>query len=147
MEDVPLSRNMFGNKWNLILIIAIFVGVTVYFIARNGSSPYSISMADQTIKVTGENDYSYSLSMDSIDSVELTEIEDHGECILDACDGKHICGIFKNEQFGQYDIWTIKKISPVVVITDKNGHVFAVNYESARSTQELYKALLEIIDK
>jgi len=138
---------MFNNKWNLIRIIAIFVGVTVYFIARSGSSPYSISMADQTIRVTGGNEYSYSLPMESIDSVELTEIENFGECIQDACDGKHICGIFKNEQFGQYDIWTIKKIDPVIVITDKGGHVFVVNYESARSTQELYKALLEITDK
>lgn len=142
-----MNKNMFGNKRNLIFIIVIFVGVTIYFIARNGSSPYSFSISDQTIKLAGSNDYSYSLPISSIKSMELTEIDDYGEAVKDASDRSHICGTYRNDQFGQYDLWVIKKISQVIVITDTDGHVLVINYENARSTQELYKALDETAGK
>jgi len=135
---------MFGNKRNLIFIIVIFVGMTVYLIARNGAAaPYSISVADSKISLTGKNDYSYSMEMSDIASLELTEMDDFGEAVTDGSDRNHLCGIYNNEQYGRYDLWILKKIRAVIVIEDTAGHTLVFNYEDARSTQELYKALKE----
>ena len=143
-----MIKNMFGKKRNLIVLIVIFVGVTIYIIARGGMrSPYSLSVANETISVTGDNEYSFSLPMQDIASIELTQIQDYGTCIEGSSDRSHICGVYENTAFGRYDLWIIKKIKSAIVVTDKTGHVCVLNYENERSTNELYKALNEMINK
>ena len=141
-----MAKNMFGNKRNLLVIIAIFVGVTIYFIVKKGSpNPYSFSVADDMISLTGGNDYAYSVAFDDIDSIELEQNLDIGECIEGASNRSHICGIYENDRFGRYDLWVIKKVNSYIIITDKADHVLVINFEDARSTNELYKAILEYI--
>lgn len=141
-----MKNKLFTSKWNLIVIAAIFVGVSLYFIFRgSAATPYTISMANDAITVKGTDAYSYVLPMSDVASAEIVTIEDFGEFISGASNRTHMCGVYRNDQFGEYDIWIVKKVQSYIAVTDKDGHVLVINFESAKSTEELCKAINESI--
>lgn len=141
-----MKNKLFTSKWNLIVIAAIFVGVSLYFIFRgSAATPYTISMANDAITVKGTDVYSYVLPMSDVASAEIVTIDDFGELISGASNRTHMCGVYRNSQFGEYDIWIVKKVQSYLAVTDKDGHVLVINFESDKSTEELCKAINEYI--
>ena len=143
-----MPRNMFWNKRNLIAIILIFAGVTIFFIVRNNNSAFTpFKVEDNAFVLSGSADYSFSIPVDSITSVELTEYADMGETLEDHSTKNYISGTYKNDQFGTYKACLLKKVKKCISVTCSDGSVYIFNYESARSTEELHKAILKYIDK
>ena len=134
---------MFGNKRNLIFIILIFVGVTIFFIIRNNNSAFTPFKVDgDSFVLSGSADYSFSIPISSIDTVELTVYDAAGDCIEDHSTRNYTLGTYKNDSFGTYKACLLKKVSDCIFIKCKNGDSFVFNYESASSTRELHKAIL-----
>lgn len=147
-EKKENKYTMFGNKRNLIFIILIFVGVTIFFIinsSNNGFIPFTVK--DDSFIISGSKEYSFTINIADVDTITLSEIPDMGECIEDHSTRKYNCGTYKNDTYGTYEACLLKKIKRCIEITTKDGNTYVFNYESRTATEELYKAILEYKDK
>ena len=132
---------MLADKKNLIFVIAIFVGVTIFFIVRGGSTGISFDLSNETITMSYSDKYSFSVPVEDIETISLTEDIDLGECLTGEAGKKYSYGTWENTQYGQYQLCSLTKLTTYVVIEDNAGTYYVFNTENADTTTELCDAL------
>lgn len=127
-----------SNTANTIIIVLIFVGVFLYNII-NPSDMVKIQVEDTDLILGGYEDITYSIPLDTIDSLTYQEEVEYPE------ETKSIlCGAYSNEQWGEYILYVNGKVSACIVMETESG-TYVFNYENASTTKALYDALLELL--
>ena len=137
---------MFYNKKNTIFIIALFVIVTLIFVLRGGSSGIEFDISDETLTMSYSDKYSFAVPIRDIDTVELADGLDLGECIEGEAGKKYSYGTWENTPYGEYSLCCLTKVTTYVVITDKDGEHYVFNIENASSTTEMKDALITYME-
>lgn len=131
-----------SSMWRATLVWLILIVVLAFFLRPNRAVT---ALADNgCLIVTGASGYTVEIHYDKIESAELRESMDFGR-LVDGTDENHEkSGTWENSEFGLYQLCVSSKIPSCIVMRTEEG-IYAVNYESTKSTQSLYEALLQQI--
>ncbi|MGI6071540.1 MAG: hypothetical protein ACOX75_00800 [Lachnospiraceae bacterium] len=139
---------MFKDKKNLIFLIGIFIVATIISLARDGGTTTSIfELGDNTITLKGPNKYSYTMTFEDIDDIALKKDLQLGECIDGGSTRKCSYGVWKNDEFGKYNLCVVKELTSYIIFTEKDGDVTVFNIETNTATEEFYKSFPDFLEK
>ena len=138
---------MFTDKKNIIFLVIIFVGVTLFTIFSGNSANITFDLKEDSIVISGPSDYSYTILLDDIDETELRVIDDFGQCISGDAGKKFSYGEFENTELGRYNLCALTKLSTCIVVTDKENTIYVFNFENASTTTEFHKTFTEYLDQ
>lgn len=124
---------------SIALCIAFFAVLSVFMKPVKNTS--CAAQAGQLV-VTGRSGYSLAVVYDEITAIEYREEMDYGTSIDGVQDSKEKSGLWENSDLGQYLLCVNAKVTPCLVIQTRE-QTMVINYESKKSTQALYDALLE----
>ncbi len=129
---------------NTLMSVFIFVAIIalVWVFGASGSRGFDMKFEDEEVNFYIEDDLVISLSKDDVESVELIDELDRGDRVELMADSGYVCGIWENEEFGQYTLYVKSNIKEFIVVRTKD-EIYVVNYNNADFTESLYDALLE----
>ena len=123
----------------LILVLAIF------FYGAFGRDTLLLSLADETVTVTGPEESSFSVPYREIASMELREDFDCGVPV-DGDLKNHIrYGLWHNEELQNYQLFASDKIGVVILLRTTGGDVLVFNYESEDTTRSYYDSFTDFL--
>lgn len=131
------------SVWKNMILWLIVIAAFAFFMQPHDT--VSLESFDETLKIQGESGYTIDLVYDEIQNVELIENLDYGVMIKGVDENKEKSGIWKNDEFGEYQLCVNAKIDSCIVLHIENG-IQVVNYESNKSTESLYEAILTRIE-
>ena len=116
----------------LILVLAIF------FYGAFGRDTLLLSLADETVTVTGPEESSFSVPYGEIASMELREDFDCGVSVDGGLKNHIRYGLWHNEELQNYQLFASDKIGVVILLRTTGGDVLVFNYESEDTTRSYY---------
>lgn len=134
------------NSWkNLIFIIVLFAVFGVFWMLR-GSEPVStFDVEDGRFVLHGPDDFTVTLELSDISSIETVSEFTPGDCIDGGSEGSYSYGIWENTEFGQYRLCILNNVSLWVVMTEKDGHITVLNFENDQTTEEFGRSFSEYL--
>lgn len=119
--------------------------VAVLTVLINPRSPVSMEALDEELVVQGSSGGAVRITYSEIQYAELRESLDYGVVVRGEDGKRERSGIWKNEEFGEYQLCVDAKIKSCIVLHMKSG-IQVVNIESDQSTASLYDAILKRAD-
>lgn len=137
-DEIKKNRNL-----TIALFALIIVGFIVYGV-YTGNKSQGFEAGENFIRISGPegSNYSKTIEYNNVVSVEVKNDENYqlGECVQGEQTKKLIYGTWVNEQYGEYTLYVVPKLTTYCVLTTTDG-VVVLNLESNRTTAELGKAL------
>ena len=130
------------SVWHTTLIWLVVIVVMGFFLRPNRA--VQVQVDDEGLVLTSASGYTINVRYDEIGGAEYREDFDYGSPIDGTDDNQEKSGLWENSELGRYRMCVNAKVAPCIVLTTDEG-VLVINYESAKSTQSLYNALLERI--
>ena len=123
----------------LILVLAVF------FYGAFGRNTLLLSLADETVTVTGPEDSSFSVPYGEIALMELREDFDPGVSVDGGLKNNIRYGLWHNEELQNYQLFASDKIGVVILLRTTGGDVLVFNYESEDTTRSYYGSFTEFL--
>lgn len=121
---------------NIIWLIIILVGFTLFSMARGGTSTY-LDFGDDKLTVTAPESFIYTVDYDKIDQVELLDEFEPGTMVSGGETRKYQWGTWENETMGKYTLCVSKRIDNALLISHSDGELLILNFESDKTTEAL----------
>ncbi|MBQ8359489.1 MAG: hypothetical protein IJX37_06230 [Oscillospiraceae bacterium] len=128
---------------NIFLILIILAMVLIYTLS-GGSVGISLDFGEDALSVSAAN-MDWNLSYDQIADMKLTELSNVGFMVEGIDKGSLQCGTWQNEIWNEYTLCICPKLSQCIVLTQNDGSIFVLNYESDESTAALYNMFTELL--
>lgn len=125
-------------KSTILWIIAIIV----FSMVLKPHRTVNTEAFDGKIRIQGYSGYTMDVAYDEIESVELQKNFDYGIPVDGTDEKKEKSGIWKNAMFGEYQLCVNTAIDTCIILHMTSG-VLVMNYESEKSTESLYEAILK----
>ena len=122
----------------MILVVAILIFTA--FITFTGKLEMKYDKNSFTVDSSYWNELT--VEYDAIDSVEYRENFDRGTRQNGFGSAKLLTGMFYNEEFGSYTLYSYTKCDSAVIIKS-DGKVLAIGDTTAQSTKEIYEQLVK----
>lgn len=135
---MSLSRMRFPL---IVLTVAIFVGL--FFL--QGDNRVMIDVQGGAVTVDGPQGSYFSVRYEDIDTLELIDCLDRGECVDGGTRRGYSYGLWRSAALGEYTLIVRDKVDACIVITDRSGQTLAFNYESGEVTNNLYELILKLL--
>lgn len=120
----------------VIVILSRFMG---------GGLAVNVTMDADRLYLETKSGYVSQIMWEDIQSVELTDDVRYGVVIDGENGAKEKSGVWRNDEFGEYELCISTKFSKYIVCVSQSGHVIVFNYESEASTNSLYDAMMKKI--
>lgn len=134
------------NIRNIIIIAAIFIGVTLYSIISGGDTMI-LDFTESTLTMHGVSDFTETMEYSDIESAEyMDSIPETGTMVSGYEKGQYSCGTWENEQYGTYRLFITDKAENCIKLTLTDGSIILFNYIQTYHTQEVYEMLLEFLN-
>jgi len=137
-----MKRNKIAN---IIIIAAIFIGVTLYFIISGGDTMI-LDFEESTLTIHGVSDFTETVQYSEIESAELMDIPELGVMAEGYTKGQYSCGTWENEQYGSYRLFITDKATNCIKLKLTDGRIIVFNYIQSYHTQEVHEMMLEFLD-
>ena len=124
---------------NLITIIAIFAVVTVVSVFKGGGAVL-LDFGEDSLSISGVEDFSYTVHYRDIDTVELLAHADLGTAVDGAKSGLYSYGVWRSDSWGDYTLCVTSAADNFIMITETDGHVTVFNYQNTSDTELLFEA-------
>ncbi|MGM9522514.1 MAG: hypothetical protein ACI3VB_08555 [Oscillospiraceae bacterium] len=141
---ISKSRNM--------MFISVLIVAVIYLLVTSGSPRTSLDVDTDNRTLT----FSYSakdteidpivVSLDDVESVFLDEDLELGEMVSGVKNKSFLFGQWHNEEYGDYQLCSVANLETYAVLELKDGYM-VFNYEGDDTTQELVKAIQELLDE
>lgn len=132
------------NRKNGLLLLILVVGVLIYSLSGNSIGIHP-DFGEESLTVSA-SDLDWVIPYDQIAAIELTELNDTG-MMSEGVNKKNLqCGTWTNDLWGEYTLCVNPKLSQCIVLTQKNGSIFVLNYESDESTAALCDMFTELLE-
>ena len=125
-----------------VLWFAIFAVLSIFF------KPVQVTACaaqEGQLLVAGKSGWELPVVYEEITGIEYREELNYGTMLDGIDDGNEKSGQWQNDEFGQYLLCVNTKVKPCIVLRMEK-QLLVINFESRRSTQALYEALLEQMD-
>lgn len=130
------------SVWKTLIIWMIVIAVLAMFMKPRHM--VSTEAFDGYLTIQGNSGYTISIVYDEIQYIELRENLDYGTVVNGLDEKKEKSGIWENEEFGEYQLCVNAKIDTCIILYMEPG-IQVINFESDKSTESLYEAILNQI--
>jgi len=142
-NERTIKRN---NRWNLIIIVAAFVGFVIYsLVGKNGAAGQGFRFEENGLVIADSAGNETAVNYDQMESVTLVENADYGDPVDGQITGffiKYMEGTFRSKMFGDYTACCEAKLTKAIWIkTAETSYV--INTESDEATVSLYEAMMQ----
>ena len=144
-----LKRN---NKFNLLIVAAIFIGVILFAIFGKGNNRSSTGFrfTEEGLTITDSEGKESKVPYSAMETVELKEEAEYGEAVNGKTTGvlgnKQMEGTFSSVMFGEYTAACSPKIKSAILIKTADAS-YVINMENDESTAALYDAILRMLEE
>lgn len=126
------------------LLFTLFLVIVVSLASWIGKeSDVKLDWSDTGVLAADPDGNVYTVSYADVTSVQLMECGDFGRCISGQQTKTCICGTWKNELWGEYQICADPRVGLSIVFRTSEN-LFVLNYESNETTAALYDSILQI---
>ena len=148
MPEQSFKSSKVYQRRNIIFAVAIIVIVAIYYFFNNAGTPVLIQFDENSMTWVHPTDSSISMEIMYQDILSIDEASDVdvGQMVSGSKDDQFWFGIWENEKYGQYTLCASPQSSRYIVLNTVNG-IVVFNYGDSATTQELYKALTELLKK
>lgn len=134
---------MESNKKNTIFLLLLAAIVLIYTFTGGSIGIYP-DFGEDSLTVSASS-WDWTIPYDQIASLELAQLPDKGT-MRDGIDkAKLQCGDWENDTWGSYTLCVVPKVEACIVVTQIDGSIFVMNYESEESTAELYNMFTQLL--
>ena len=128
-----------------ILLTLLILALTIFFYGVFGRNTLLLSLGDETVTLSGPENSSFSVPFSSIASMELRESFSPGAAVDGGVKNHIRYGLWHNDEWGDYQLFTSEKIEPVIVLYTEEGDVLVYNYESDKTTRSHYETFTDYL--
>ena len=128
-----------------ILLTLLILALTIFFYGVFGRNTLLLSLGDETVTLSGPENSSFSVPFSSIASMELRESFSPGAAVDGGVKNHIRYGLWHNDEWGDYQLFTSEKIGPVIVLYTEEGDVLVYNYESDKTTRSHYETFTDYL--
>ena len=122
-----------------ILLTLLVLALAIFFYGVFGRNTLLLSLGDETVTLSGPENSSFSVPFSSIASMELRESFSPGAAVDGGVKNHIRYGLWHNDEWGDYQLFSSEKIEPVIVLYTEEGDVLVYNYESDKTTRSHYE--------
>lgn len=130
---------------NFLWLVAVLVVFTLITSVR-GQTGVSINFGDDTLDLTGPNQFSCSIEYDKIKSLSLIELTEIGEPVNGDSNRRYQWGTYANDAWGEYTLCISKKIESALLITLQTDDHVVFNFESEDTTTALLDMFNDLLE-
>lgn len=120
------------------MLFLLILALAIFFYGALGRNTLLLSLADETVTVTGPEDSFFSVPYGEIASMELREDFDPGIPVDGGLKNHIRYGLWQNEELENYQLFASDKIGVVILLRMTGGDVLVFNYESEDTTRTYY---------
>ena len=128
-----------------ILLTLFILALAIFFYGVFGRNTLLLSLGDETVTLSGPENSSFSVPFSSIASMELRESFSPGAAVDGGVKNHIRYGLWHNDEWGDYQLFTSEKIEPVIVLYTEEGDVLVYNYESDKTTRSHYETFTDYL--
>lgn len=128
-----------------ILLTLLILALAIYFYGVFGRNTLLLSLGDETVTLSGPENSSFSVPFSSIASMELRESFSPGAAVDGGVKNHIRYGLWHNDEWGDYQLFSSEKIEPVIVLYTEEGDVLVYNYESDKTTRSHYETFTDYL--
>ena len=128
-----------------ILLTLLILALAIFFYGVFGRNTLLLSLGDETVTLSGPENSSFSVPFSSIASMELRESFSPGAAVDGGVKNHIRYGLWHNDEWGDYQLFTSEKIEPVIVLRTTDGNVLVYNYESEKTTRSHYETFTDYL--
>lgn len=128
-----------------ILLTLLILALAIFFYGVFGRNTLLLSLGDETVTLSGPEDSSFSVPFSSIASMELRESFSPGAAVDGGVKNHIRYGLWHNDEWGDYQLFSSEKIEPVIVLYTEEGDVLVYNYESDKTTRSHYETFTDYL--
>lgn len=128
-----------------ILLTLLILALAIFFYGVFGRNTLLLSLGDEAVTLSGPENSSFSVPFSSIASMELRESFSPGAAVDGGVKNHIRYGLWHNDEWGDYQLFTSEKIEPVIVLYTEEGDVLVYNYESDKTTRSHYETFTDYL--
>ena len=128
-----------------ILLTLLILALAIFFYGVFGRNTLLLSLGDETVTLSGPENSSFSVPFSSIASMELRESFSPGAAVDGGVKNHIRYGLWHNDEWGDYQLFTSEKIEPVIVLYTEEGDVLVYNYESDKTTRSHFETFTDYL--
>ncbi len=128
-----------------ILLTLLILALAIFFYGVFGRNTLLLSLGDETVTLSGPENSSFSVPFSSIASMELRESFSPGAAVDGGVKNHIRYGLWHNDEWGDYQLFSSEKIEPVIVLYTEEGDVLVYNYESDKTTRSHYETFTDYL--
>ncbi len=128
-----------------ILLTLLILALAIFFYGVFGRNTLLLSLGDETVTLSGPENSSFSVPFSSIASMELRESFSPGAAVDGGVKNHIRYGLWHNDEWGDYQLFSSEKIEPVIVLYTEEGDVLVYNYESDKTTRSHFETFTDYL--
>lgn len=128
------NRNLFNF---LIVVVLLSIGL---FVDLKGDKEIKLKVTGNDLNISAGSGTPVHVEYKKIKKITIAQQFNRGECISGMKKNGISAGTWRNEQYGEYTLYTHDKI-PCVIILETDEGVVVFNYESEDTTKKFYDTL------
>jgi hypothetical protein len=127
-----------------LLWIGLLVGVVIYFLLTRSNDGISVAVKDDHLSLSFSSGAPFDIPYRDILSVTEAQTLDPGQYISGARTKDYRCGVWKNDEFGEYRLCSYADVKRHIVVKTTAG-TYVFNLESVDATDSFYNAFLDLL--
>lgn len=134
---------MSEGKKKVLSALAVILVVVLVFLFR-GDYSIVLSFDNDVFTVDGPQGYVFSIPLEEIGSVTMTESFDRGNCVEGGSKHGYSFGLWENG-IGEYHLCVMDKVERFITMRQTDGSLTVMNFESDASTENLYQLINDVL--
>lgn len=137
-NDEKLKDFVRYRNTSIILCIFLFIGFLMFSKGNSRETIY-VEPGDEALLIRHYQEGERSVLYETLIQVELTDTIDFGEMIDGTDTPKGTSGLWKNEVYGEYYLYTTSQSEDYIILTATDQTV-VFNYENTSVTDDIFSA-------
>ena len=138
-EKEPFFVTRKGREISALLMIIVVALIASASLNRN-SGTITVGLDDKAIGITCKGEEPIFLAFDRIREAYLTDTLDMGEPVHQSDWDSGWCGVWRNDEYGEYTLYAYSTVTEYLVIKYDEG-VIVLNQKTKKITEELLTEL------
>ncbi len=130
------------RRWGDLLILLVILAVITAVRWSNPPESVYLHIENEILEIGAPEETSWQIPLSSIQQVELAEDAVYPQ--VEGEDGKVICGVFANAQWGEHHLCVYESVPVCIALSAESG-TYVFNCENAKLTRDFYRAFQELL--
>ena len=133
------------NRLTSVLLLILFLVVFTVLSRLFGGAGITLDFDEDALTAGGPKKFSVVVEYDSIDSLELVELDSAGTLISGGENRSCFWGTWENDAWGQYTLCAAKKADTAILNTTQDHEIIVFNYQNNDTTAEMFQMFTELL--